>query len=63
MIRQDIELSIQNHNEIFHLPSKVAHSGHPIGQPGVYAQKLHSSASKKVIDMVQAGITDVTEIS
>ena len=64
MVRQDIEAtkSIRTTTKYICLPSEVAHSGHPIGQPGVYAQKLHPSVSKKILDMVQAGITEVTEI-
>ena len=44
------------------LPQQEAHSGHPTGQAGVYAQKLHPTISQKIVDMVEAGITDTSEI-
>ena len=44
------------------LPQEEAHTGHPVGQAGVYAQKLNPYVSQKIVDMVHAGITDTTEI-
>ena len=44
------------------LPQEEAHSGHPTGQAGVYAQKLHPTISQKIVDMVEAGVTDTSEI-
>ena len=44
------------------LPQQEAHSGHPTGQAGVYTQKLHLTISQKIVDMVEAGITDTSEI-
>ena len=44
------------------LPQQEAHSGHPTGQAGVYAQKLHPTISQKIVDMVEAGVTDTSEI-
>ena len=44
------------------LTRQEAHSGHPTGLAGVYAQKLHPTISQKIVDLVEAGITDTTEI-
>ena len=44
------------------LPQQEAHSSHPTGQAGIYAQKLHPAVSQKIVDMVEAGITDTTEM-
>ena len=44
------------------LPSENAHSKHPIGEVGGFAQKLHPLMSVKISEMVSAGITNVTDI-
>ena len=44
------------------LPQEEAHSGHPTGQAGVYVQKLHPNISQNIVDMVEAGITETTEV-
>ena len=43
-------------------PSNEAHRGHPIGTDAVHSQKLHPHVSQKIMDMVKAGMTDVSEI-
>lgn len=43
-------------------PSTEAHSGHPIGQEAVHAQKLHPQVAQKIIEMVTSGITDTAEV-
>lgn len=45
-------------------PSEAAHSEHPTGQssPAIYSQKVHPKVASKIVDMVQSGITDSTEV-
>ena len=65
MIKTDLEAkqSVKTTKKYFiSLPWQEAHSGHPTGQAGVYAQKLHPTTSQKIVDLVEAGITDTTEI-
>ena len=65
MIKTDLEAkqSVKTTKKYFiSLPRQEAHSGHPTGQAGVYAQKLHPTISQKIVDLVEAGITDTTEI-
>jgi len=64
MIKKEIEAktSVKTTMKYFiSLPREEAHSGHPTGQAGVYAQKLTPSHFSKIVDMVEAGITDTTE--
>ena len=42
--------------------SNEARHGHPIGTDAVHSQKLHPQVTQKIMDMVKAGMTDVTEI-
>ena len=44
------------------LPQEQAHSGHPTGLAGIYTQKIHAAISQKIVNIVEAGITDTTEI-
>ena len=44
------------------LPCESAHSMHPTGEAGGFAQKLHPIIISKISDMISAGITDVTDI-
>lgn len=65
MIKKEIEAkqSVKTAMKYFiSLPQEEAHSSHPTGQAGVYAQKLHPAISQKIVNMVEAGITDPTEI-
>ena len=48
---------------IISLPSEKAHTGHPTGQAGVYAQKLHPEISQKIVELVEAGVADTNEIN
>ena len=65
MLRKEIEAKslVKTTTKYFiSLPHQEAHSGHPTGQVGIYAQKLQPAISRKIVDMVEAGITDTTEI-
>ena len=44
------------------LPAESAHSRHPTGPAGIFAQKLHPLVSQKILEMVRSGITDSNEI-
>jgi len=44
------------------LPDGSAHSGHPTGHAGIFAQKLHPLVSQKILEIVHSGITDSNEI-
>ena len=44
------------------LPMKSAHSGHPTGLSGIFAQKLHPLVSQKILEMVKSRISDTSEI-
>ena len=44
------------------LPSEAAHSGHPTGSSGGYAQRIHPLLSDKIFQLVAAGITDTNEV-
>ena len=44
------------------LPSEAAHSGHPTGSSGGYAQRIHPLLSDKISQLVAAGITDTNEV-
>ena len=44
------------------LPMESAHSGHPTGLSGIFAQKLHPLISQKILEMVKSGICDTSEI-
>ena len=37
------------------LPAGSAHSGHPTGSAGIFAQKLHPLVSQKILEMVRSG--------
>ena len=43
-------------------PFNEALHGHPIGTDAVHSQKLHPHVSQKIMDMVKAGMTDVSKI-
>ena len=43
------------------LPSEAAHSGHPTGSSGGYAQRIHPLLSDQMSQLVAAGITDTNE--
>jgi hypothetical protein len=65
MIRDDIEANRVVRTTTKHfisLPSEDAHSGHPAGQAGVYAQKVHPAVSRKIVEMVEGGITGTNEM-
>ena len=40
------------------LPSEAAHSGHPTGSSGGYAQRIHPLLSDQISQLVAAGITN-----
>lgn len=44
------------------LPCEDAHSRHPTGEAGGFAQRLHPLIISKISNMVSTGITDVTNI-
>ena len=44
------------------LPAESAHSGHPTGSAGIFAQKLHPLVSQKILEMVRSGMSDTNEI-
>jgi len=44
------------------LPSEAAHSGHPTGSSGGFAQRIHPLLSEKISQLVAAGITDTNEV-
>lgn len=44
------------------MPAESAHSGHPTGSAGIFAQKLHPLVSQKILEMVRSGISDTNEI-
>ena len=44
------------------LPSEAAHSGHPTGSSGGYAQRIHPLLSDQISQLVAAGITDTNEV-
>ena len=65
MLRDDIEArrtvkTITKH--FISLPSEEAHAGHPTGQAGVHAQKVHPALSQKILEMVEAGITGTSGV-
>ena len=63
MIREDLQLKKPIKTISFiSLPREDVYSGHPTGAAGVFAQKLNPDVSRKILDMVQAGITNVKEI-
>ena len=47
---------------ILSLPSEAAHSGHPTGSSGGYAQRIHLLLSDQISQLVAAGITDTNEV-
>ena len=65
MIKENIEAkrTVETTKKIFiSLPSEEAHTGHPTGQAGVYAQKLHPEISQTIVELVEAGVADTNEI-
>ena len=64
MIKESIEnkRTMKTTKYFISLPTEEAHSGHPTGQAGVYAQKLHPAISQKIVELVEAGITDTNEM-
>ena len=42
-------------------PSNEAYHGHPIGTYAVHSQKLHPQVSQKIMDMVKARMTQVSD--
>ena len=44
------------------LPLEAAHSGHPTGSSGGFAQRIHPLLSEKISELVAAGITETNEV-
>ena len=44
------------------LPGEDAHTGHPTGSSGGFAQRIHPLLAQRISELVAAGITDTSEV-